>query len=346
MPKRRRRLTKAPPNLAAIVLAGGEGKRMRSRTAKVLHPVGGRPMIDHVLATLEELNVGRVVLITGHGADQVERHVGPRAECVLQKKPSGTGHAVLQARPRLARFDGWVIVASGDSPLWRAETLRGAIAQAREHKLGGLVLTTRVEDPTGYGRVIRGHGAEVMKIVEEGDASEDEKLVREINGGAYCFRARPLFEALPEVKNDNAQGEYYLTDVIEILIRHGHRVQAHLADDADEALGVNSRADLAVAEAALQRRLLRRLMEGGVTIVDPRTTWVEADVTVGRDTVLYPLTILRGRTRVAEDCRIGPSAEVIDAEIGPGAVVRHSVVEGGVVAPGERVGPFKSRRRD
>ncbi len=328
------------PPVAAVVLAAGQGKRMRSKTSKVLHSLSGRPMIDHVLDTLEDAGVKKIIVVTGHDAGQVKAHLSRRAQCVTQSPQLGTGHAVMQAKSALKGFRGLVLIACGDAPLWRAETLREAVALAQDPKISGVVLTTRVDNPTGYGRVIRGHGGQVVKIVEQRDATEEEARVCEINSGTYCFMAGPLFEALKEVTKQNAQGEYYLTDVIEILVRRGRRVLAHIVEDPTEAMGVNSRVDLAAAEEALQKRTLNRLMEAGVTVIDPKTTWVDSRAEIAQDAVLYPNTVVRGRTIIGEKCRIGPNAELVDARIGDGSVVRHSVVERHQIGPHTTIGPF------
>lgn len=225
---------------------------MKSGTAKVLHRVGGRPMIDLVLETLREAGISRVVVVTGHLEDQVRGHLGARAECVTQAERKGTGHAVMQAEPALREFDGIVVVACGDVPLLRPETLRSAVQEFEGQGASGVVLTTDLEDPTGYGRIIRTPAGDVARIVEHKDASEEERRVREINSGTYCFDARSLFAALKQVTNQNAQGEYYLTDVVEILLREGKRVRAFKIADAAEAMGVNSPEELSRAEAALR----------------------------------------------------------------------------------------------
>jgi bifunctional UDP-N-acetylglucosamine pyrophosphorylase / glucosamine-1-phosphate N-acetyltransferase len=238
----------------AIVLAAGEGKRMKSERAKVLHEVAGRPMIDRVLGMLREAGVGQAVVVTGHLEEQVRAHLGMAVRCVTQAERKGTGHAVMQAERELAGFEGTVVVACGDVPLLRAETLREALGVFESREAAGVVLTTELENPAGYGRVLRRGEDEIERIVEHKDASESERAVREINSGTYCFRSRELFAALAEVKNDNAQGEYYLTDVVEILIGRGERVCAYKIADPVEAMGVNSREELERAEAALRER--------------------------------------------------------------------------------------------
>lgn len=242
------------PQLAAIVLAAGEGKRMKSSMAKVLHPVRGRAMLDRILDTLKAAGIGDVVVIVGHKEAEVRSHVGSGVKCVTQAEQLGTGHAVMQAEEALAGFDGNVIVMCGDAPLWRPETIRAAIDRSLQPAVAALVLSFELEDPTGYGRIIRDERGKLKKIVEHKDASEEERRVREVNSGTFCFQARPLFEALRDVNADNAQKEYYLPEVVRILIERGSAVDAFLVPDSEEGMGVNSPEELAEAEAALDRR--------------------------------------------------------------------------------------------
>lgn len=239
---------------AAIVLAAGEGKRMKSDRAKVLHEVAGVAMIDRVLESIREAGIDEIVVITGHREEQVREHLGAGVPCVTQPEPKGTGHAVMFAEAALREFDGAVLVACGDVPLLRSETIRAAFDEFESLGAAAVVLTTEVDDPTGYGRVLRDEKGDVIRIVEHKDASEAERQVREINSGTYVFDAKALFAALNRVTNDNAQGEYYLPDVIEILLHDGRRVGAFRMDDAVEAMGVNSKEELAKAEEALVRR--------------------------------------------------------------------------------------------
>lgn len=241
-------------NRAAIVLAAGEGKRMESDRAKVLHEVAGVAMIDHVQQSIRDAGIDEIVIITGHREDQVRGHLGASARCVTQPEPRGTGHAVMFAEPAFESFDGAILVACGDVPLLRSETIRAALDEFDRLEAGAVVLTTEIEDPTGYGRVLRDEKGDVVRIVEHKDATEEERRVREINSGTYVFDARGLFAALKRVTNDNAQGEYYLPDVIEILLGDGLRVGAFRMKDPSEAMGVNSRQELEKAEGVLAAR--------------------------------------------------------------------------------------------
>ena len=331
-------MTKRP--LAAVILAAGVGKRMRSDLPKVLHEIAGRPMLDFVLGAVEAAGAERIHVIVGHGGDKVQRHVGSRAQCIEQAQRLGTAHAVLQAKPQLDGFDGDVLITCGDTPLITAQTMQRLTDAGKEGGGAGAVLAARLTDPTGYGRVICNARGAVERIIEHKDCTDDQRAIDQINVGTYCLDCSLLFEALAEVANENAQGEYYLTDVPRILYERGKPVQAVQASDESEALGVNDREQLAAA-AHLRRRALGRLMSQGVTIIDPATTYVDDPVEVGRDTVVEPFTLLRGLTVIGERCRIGPHCELIDARAGDGAVIRHSLLEGVEVPAGGRVGPFE-----
>ena len=327
--------------VASVILAAGKGTRMKSELPKVLHPVCGRPMLDHVLGEVQGASGGgKVYVVVGHKGELVAGHVGERAVCVTQAQQLGTGHAVMMAEPHLEGFDGDVLVTCGDTPLIMAETYRRMLERRHEKGYAGIVLTALLDNPTGYGRIVRGTDGTVCKIVEQRDCTPEEAAVREINAGTYCFSGRLLFDALKRVGNKNSQGEYYLTDVIEILIGDGHEIEGVQCHDWTEMLGVNSRKQLAEAGGYMRTRILDGLMVGGVTIVDPGSVWVEAGVSVGRETVLEPGVVLRRGTTIGEGCRIGPNSELIGATVGDGAVIRHSVVEGVTVEAGATVGPF------
>jgi len=241
-------------NIAAVVLAAGEGKRMKSDRAKVLHAVGGKAMLDHVLDSLDGAGVGRSIVVTGFREDEVRAHLGDRCVCVSQAEQRGTAHAVMQAEGELSSFAGAVVVACGDAPFLRSESIQGALELMNKRGAAGVVLTTILKDPTGYGRVIRTAGGEVEKIVEHRDASDAERAIGEINSGTYCFGGPLLFKALKEIQTDNDQGEFYLTDIVEILIRQGHAFGAFVMDDPTEAMGINSKEELATAQRVYAER--------------------------------------------------------------------------------------------
>ncbi|WP_172247899.1 bifunctional UDP-N-acetylglucosamine diphosphorylase/glucosamine-1-phosphate N-acetyltransferase GlmU [Saccharibacillus endophyticus] len=328
----------------AIVLAAGKGKRMKSKLYKVLHPVCGKPMVGHVVNTVRLTNSERTVVIVGHGAEDVQAYLGDQAEYALQAEQLGTGHAVQQAEELLGKEEGTTILICGDTPLVRAETIEAMIALHEGEGAAATILTAIPEDPTGLGRIIRGEDGGVLRIVEQKDCTPEEAAVNEINTGTYCFDNRKLFDALSRVTNNNAQGEYYITDVIGILRGDGDKIAAYATKDLDESIGVNDRVVLSQAEAAMRERIVREHMLGGVTVIDPSSTYIGADVTIGSDTVLYPGTVITGRTTIGEDCKIGPNSEIENAVIGSGTAVSHSVVRDSKVGDHVSVGPFAHLR--
>ncbi|MUT67713.1 bifunctional UDP-N-acetylglucosamine diphosphorylase/glucosamine-1-phosphate N-acetyltransferase GlmU [Paenibacillus sp. NEAU-GSW1] len=328
----------------AIVLAAGQGKRMKSKLYKVLHQVAGKPMVGHVLNTVKEAASERTVVIVGHGAEAVQAYLGDQAEYVLQEQQLGTGHAVRQAEGLLGSEEGTTIVVCGDTPLVRAETIRAMIELHSSTGAAATVLTASFDNPTGYGRVIRGTDGAVERIVEQKDCSPEEAAVKEINTGTYCFDNKKLFAALAEVKSDNAQGEYYLTDVIGIFRRAGESVQAYCTNDLAEAIGVNDRVALAEAEGYMRERINRKHLIEGVTLIDAASTYIEADVRIGSDTIIYPGTVLRGETVIGEDCVIGPNADISDSTVGNGATVKYSVVDKSEIGNESAVGPYANLR--
>ncbi|RJX36778.1 bifunctional UDP-N-acetylglucosamine diphosphorylase/glucosamine-1-phosphate N-acetyltransferase GlmU [Paenibacillus pinisoli] len=327
-----------------IVLAAGQGKRMKSKLYKVLHPVSGKPMVGHVLDTVREASSERTVVVVGHGAEMVKSHLGDAAEYVLQEKQLGTGHAVLQAAPLLSKEEGTTIVICGDTPLVQASTLHAMLKLHADSGAAATILSASFENPAGYGRIIRGEDGTVQRIVEHKDCSPEEAAVQEINTGTYCFDNRKLFDALSKVTNDNAQGEYYLTDVIGVLKEAGEIVQGFCTDDTAEAIGVNDRVALAEAERYMRERINRKHLLNGVTIIDPANTYIEASVQIGSDTVIYPGTVLRGATVIGEDCVIGPAAEVVDTVIQNGACIKYSTAAESVIGEESSVGPYANLR--
>lgn len=324
----------------AVVLAAGQGKRMKSKLYKVLHPVCGTPMVGHVLQTVEQVNVGRAIVVVGHGAKDVQAYVGDRAEFVLQAEQLGTGHAVMQAKDLLAGEHGTTIVICGDTPLVTPETLEKLIKLHEQTEAAATILTAEMDQPFGYGRVIRSDDQSVTKIVEQKDTNEQEQLVKEINAGTYCFDNTKLFAALDQVTNDNTQQEYYFTDVIGILKAQGEKIQAYCTPDIIETIGVNDRLALSVAESNMRKRINEQHMLNGVTIIDPATTYIESGVVIGSDTIVYPGTVLRGRTEIGSDCVIGPNAEIADSKLADGVTVAHSVLTEAEVGSESAVGPY------
>jgi bifunctional UDP-N-acetylglucosamine pyrophosphorylase/glucosamine-1-phosphate N-acetyltransferase len=330
--------------LATVILAAGKGKRMKSRLPKVLHRVCGRPMIWHVLSAVRALRPDRILVVLGHGGDEVRRAVGEDAEVVFQEEQLGTAHALLQAEGRLRGFPGEILVLCGDTPLIRSTTLADLVARHRSRGAAATLATARLEDPTGYGRVLRGPAGEVRGIREEKDATGSERGIREVNAGIYCFSTGELFELLAGLTPDNQQGEFYLTDVVARMVERGLVVADYALEDPEEILGVNDRRQLALVEDIMRRRILERLMLEGVTVVDPGATYVDAGVRVGHDTVLYPFTFLEGETEIGAECHIGPGARLVDSRVGDRVTVQYSVVLESVVEEASQVGPFAHLR--
>lgn len=327
----------------AVVLAAGKGKRMYSDLPKVLHPLCGQPMIGYVLATLAELGVGTPIVVIGRGSEEIRTQLGPTVRLAEQHEPLGTAHAVMQALPLLPDDGTAVMVLYGDTPFLRASTLRALVEQHFHTGASATLLSAIVDDPTGYGRVLRDDAGAVVRVVEQADASSEEARVREINAGAYVFNLPALREALPALRPTNAQGEYYLPDTVLWLLQRGRRVSALVAD-AHETFGINSRRDLAAAEAAMRERILFGLMDAGVTIIDPASTYVHPAVTVGQDTVIHPHSFLEGRTTIGAHCVIGPDARLRDATVADRVTVVASTVTESTVGEGTRIGPYSHLR--
>ncbi|MEW6033081.1 MAG: bifunctional UDP-N-acetylglucosamine diphosphorylase/glucosamine-1-phosphate N-acetyltransferase GlmU, partial [Bacillota bacterium] len=331
--------------LEVAILAAGQGRRMRSALPKVLHPVAGRPMVGYVLDAVQALRPDRIVVIVGYQADRVRSFLGEGVTYAHQEAQLGTAHALLAARDALGRGEADLLVVYGDVPLVRPATLASLLDRHRATGAAATVLTTVLDDPSGYGRVIRDPTTgRVLRIVEDADADADERAVREINTGIYVFAAPAIFGYLETLAPANRQGEFYLVDVVAPLLRDGRVVETLSAPDPGEAEGVNSRVQLARAEAAKRAEILAGLMASGTTVVDPPSTFVDWGVAVGPDTILEPGTILRGRTTVGAGCSIGPHSYVEDSVVGDGCRVWMSVVEGSRLEAGAAVGPFSHLR--
>ncbi|MFD0621206.1 bifunctional UDP-N-acetylglucosamine diphosphorylase/glucosamine-1-phosphate N-acetyltransferase GlmU [Paenibacillus sp. GCM10027629] len=324
----------------AVVLAAGQGKRMKSKLYKVLHPVCGKPMVGHVVDTVSRASCERTVVIVGHGADSVKSYLGDRAEYVLQAEQLGTGHAVKQAKSLLGHEEGLTLIVCGDTPLVTETTLERLIALHTEKGASATILSAHMANPTGYGRIIRGADGSVQKIVEQKDCTPDEQAIQEINTGTYCFDNAKLFAALEQVTNQNVQQEYYLTDVIGILRAAGDIVDAYCTTDEAEAIGVNDRVALSEAEQLMRARINRQHMINGVSLIDPASTYIGADVVIGQDSIIYPGTMIRGKTIIGNECMIGPHTEIEDSEIGDGVTVKQSVLSEATVGNGSGIGPF------
>ena len=325
---------------AVVVLAAGEGSRMKSARPKVLHEIGGRSLLGHVLHAVAPLGARETVVVVGHGRGLVTAalaSIAPDATAVVQAEQNGTGHAVRLALDAVPDLDGTVLVLCGDTPLICTETLQGLLDA---HVGGTTMLTTVLDDPTGYGRVVRDDSGAVRGIVEQRDADDAQRAIAEVNAGVYAFDAGALRAALNRLSTDNAQGEEYLTDVVGLMVADRLPVSAHQAGDPVEAAGVNDRVQLAAAGVALRDRAVERLQRSGVTVVDPATTWIDATVECEPDAVVAPYTILRGTTRIAAGATVGPYANLTDTTVAAGAEVLAATCIGAEIGPDAKVGPY------
>ena len=330
------------PVAAVVVLAAGGGTRMKSKKSKLLHEVAGKPMLAYAVSAAAALAPEHLVVVVGHQREQVEAHLEKMSESVttaVQEEQLGTGHAVGCGLADLGELEGDVVVTYADVPMLTGDTLRQLVAVHRAHHNACTVLTARVEDPTGYGRVLR-DGDTVTGIVEHRDATDEQRAITEINSGIYVFRAETLREGLASLTTDNAQGEQYLTDVLHFAHGNSQRVGAHLLDDVWQTEGVNDRVQLARINAEMNRRILDAWMLKGVTMVDPGSTWIDVDVDLAADVHLHPGVILQGATTIGEGAIIGPSTTLMDVEVGPGAEVVRTHGSFAVIGEGATVGPF------
>ena len=339
-----------PSEVNIVVMAAGLGTRMKSQRAKVLHELGGLPLIARVLRVAKSLKPQSIVVVVGHQAEEVEQasvqEVGELAHFALQRQQRGTGDAVASARDLLAESDSTVLVLSGDVPMIRPTTLEALLDHHRTTSADCTILSARLENPTGYGRIVRDDRDAFQRIVEQQDASDEERKIREINVGIYCFDSRKLFRALSQLQPANAQGEYYLTDVAEILRRQGAKISVFLHSDARELLGINSRAELAEFENLLRRNTIRGLMtDGGVTFIDPSHAYVSTEAQVGPDTVIYPGVSIEGRSVIGEACVIRSGARITNSNLGNNVEVKdHSIIVDSQIQSNCSVGPFAHLR--
>jgi len=324
----------------ALILAAGKGTRMKSKLPKVLHKVGGLPMVEQVRRTVQSAGTIRQIVVVGFGGEAVQEYLGDTAETVMQKEQLGTGHAVLQAEALLKEEQGTLLVTCGDTPLVTSETFTALMACHEQTHAAATMLTAIMPDPTGYGRVIRNQSGQVVKIIEQKDGSPAELAVSEVNAGIYCFDMPLLWDMLHRVTNKNAQGEYYLTDIIGMLVAEGKTVSAFASSNYKETLGVNSRMQLAEAESVMRQRNLEQIMTDGVTVIDPGNTYVDVSVVVGRDTILYPGTILEGDTVIGEGCQIGPYVRLTNVQMGNEDHLQFTYAHDCQIKNGCEVGPF------
>lgn len=326
--------------LAAVVLAAGKGTRMKSGLPKVLHKLCGQPMLGYVLEAVKAAGIKDVVVVAGHQGELIAKTFAGQATFVYQQPQLGTAHALDQAREILADFTGDVLVLGGDTPLVTPDTILKLISVHQASRSKATVLTVKLPDPTGYGRVIRGESGIILKIMEHRDATPEELAIREVNTGIYCFSGEGLFAALDGIGTENVQKEYYLTDLIENYVKDGLPVAACEAGDLTEVLGINDRYQLTVVEAIMRRSILKELMLSGVTVVDPGNTFVDRGVVVGQDTIIYPFTIIEGKTIIGPNSTIGPGTRLVSVQAGEQVLIANSVVLESVIGDHCTIGPF------
>lgn len=330
--------------ITVVLLAAGQGTRMKSDLPKMLHPICGQPMLFHALDAAKTASTEKPVVVIGHGAEDVRKAIGDVACCVVQEQQLGTGHAVMQAEAELKGKTNYVVVTYGDMPLLRAETLQKMVA-AQQANTGPMTMLTVIHDnPRGFGRILRKTDGTVAAIVEEYVATPEQLAITELNVGAYCFKADWLWDALHRIQV-SPKGEYYLTDTVELAVKDNLSVQAIVMDDFVETIGINTRVHLAEAEAAMRRRINERHMLAGVTLIDPASTYIEAGVSLGRDTVVWPNTYLFGKTSIGQNCQIGPNSHIRDTKVGNGCKLLMAVSEGAVLEDNVDIGPFARLRK-
>jgi bifunctional UDP-N-acetylglucosamine pyrophosphorylase/glucosamine-1-phosphate N-acetyltransferase len=334
-------------DLSTIILAAGKGTRMKSDLVKVLHPLLGVPMLSYPIdLSLTGINSGKTIVVVGYQGEKIRAHfTDERLTFVDQGDPIGTGHAVLCAEDHFKGFKGRVLILCGDVPLLKRDTVRRFIDAHKSNGSAITVMTAILEDPAGYGRIVRMDGGVVRRIVEEKDASPPEMAKKEVNAGIYCVDSPFLFEALRRVSADNVQGEYYLTDIVAIANQQGKRVYGFVVEDPTEVMGINTRVDLAKADEILRDELLTQMMLDGVTIVDPKTTYIDKTVRVGRDTTIYPNCYLQGETSIGERCIVEPNSQITDSKISGDVVIKtSSVIAESTIEDGASIGPFARLR--
>jgi bifunctional UDP-N-acetylglucosamine pyrophosphorylase/glucosamine-1-phosphate N-acetyltransferase len=335
--------------VTVVILAAGLGTRMKSRKAKVLHRAGGRYLVEHVLNTAQALAPPeRIFVVVGHQSADVRAAIQtPGIGFIEQAEQKGTGHALMVAATRLSRLDGRLVILYGDCPLVRPQTLAGLVAAQQSPDAAGAILTAVMDDPTGYGRVLRDRDGHVTGVVEQRAGTPDQLAIREANMGLYCYRAAPFWRHIQELRPDNPAHEYYLTDMVDILHRAGHAITAFRIDDAREVLGINDRAELAVVDRLLRERKVRELMLAGVTIEKPETVTVDPDVTVGLDTVVEPFAQILGRSTIGENCRIGACSVIRDSELGDEVEIgQFTIVNTSRLERGAQAGPYARLRME
>lgn len=331
-------------NLNAIVLAAGQGTRMKSAYPKVLHKILGQPMLKYVVDSAKQIGAGSIVVVVGFEGERVIESLGPGFQYVWQREQLGTGHAVLMAESVLSGMEGELLVLYGDTPLLEPETIKDLVETKRSKEAVAAILTTRLNDPSGYGRIIRDSRGNISGIIEDKDASSEQRGINEVNTGVYCFEIKSLLKALKSLSPRNAQGEYYLTDVFKIFVEQSLSIIGVLTDQAEQVMGPNDRVQLASTENYLKLKINEGLMKQGVTITDPNFTYIAPQVKIERDSVILPGTFILGNSTVGENCIIGPHSKIIDSVVENNTEVAFSQLNGAHIGPDNSVGPFANIR--
>lgn len=327
-------------HLMAVILAAGEGKRMKTKNAKVMHKICGKPLIEWVYQAVDRSGIKDSIIVVGHRADQIKEYMGDKVKYAVQHQQLGTGHAVMQAEEFLKGKEGYVVVLYGDIPVISSQTIKDTIKYHKDNCFAATVITAELDDPSDYARIVRSAEGNLVKIVEHYDASDVELKIKEINSGIYCFNIKDLTESLKELNNDNYQGEYYIADTIKILIDKGLKVGTVKVNDCSGILGIKDRVKLFEASEIIQRRILYNHIKSGVTLIDPDSTYIDDEVEIGIDTVIYPGTFIEGRTKIGEDCIIGPNCRIVSSNIGRNTEISNSVILESSIGEEAHVGPF------
>ncbi|MGL4606069.1 MAG: bifunctional UDP-N-acetylglucosamine diphosphorylase/glucosamine-1-phosphate N-acetyltransferase GlmU [Eubacteriaceae bacterium] len=322
-----------------LILAAGQGTRMKSEIPKVLHKVCGKSLLDYVIDASKGAGVEKIGTIIGYKSDLVKETLEDQIEIIIQEEQLGTGHAVMTALPFFEEFSGNLLILVGDAPLVRKETIEGLIKTHEEKGFSATVLSAEISDPTGYGRMVKGKNGELIRIVEDRDTSRDEKEIKEINSGMYCFDAQDLKKALKMITTNNSQGEYYLTDVIEILREMGKTTGTYVTE-AEDIMAINSKVQLAEISETMQKRINTKLMEEGVILRDPKTAYISSGVQIGRDTIIYPNVILEGETKIGTNSTIGGNSRLENAKVGDNVTIQNSTIIDSVIGDETTIGPY------
>ncbi len=333
--------------ISTIILAAGAGTRMKSELPKVLHPICGKPMVLYVLKTIDKLKLDKKIIIIGNKAQMVRSALSDEKQeltFILQKEQKGTGHAVKQTKKEFVNYDGDVLILYGDIPLLRKETILELMKIHRRNKSSATILTCLMKNPSGYGRIIRDNNGKVVKIIEDKDASLPQKEIKEINTGIYCFNVKKLFEALQLIKPNNKQNELYLTDVIQIFFQKKYKISTLVSRNEEETMGINNRCELAQANDYIRKSILEYWMKNGVTIIHPESTFIDEEVKIDKDVVIYPFTIIEGNSIIKSYCKIGPFSYIKNSSISRNTNVVNSIILDSIVKEEVKIGPFSNIR--